>query len=336
MESFPEYINILNYLFVGVYIFSVTLETTHAEIVAELTDRRQMGLTLLANFVIVPIVGFILVRALDLRPEIRIGIMMLACSPGGLFALQFARISKGNRVFAVALLIVLALLSGLDHAAVARLVFSRAGHRRRANPATRPVIAVADCSALPHRTRRATTDTRSRAQARPVFGRTVDRDFHHYGFGEQQVQETRDQSARCRGDNGDRSIDDRFLDRRLVAGRAGDKKPESVGDQYGNAQCRGLLPTCCKLFPWDGSSRSHLGLQRHFDSDEYGVRDRHRPCTEGQGEKRGAHGGPPHSRGRVKKGRGSSGHSSASMPRAKAQRAPVRKRSSIEGGGPDS
>jgi hypothetical protein len=38
----------------------------------------------------------------------------------------------------------------------------------------------------------------------------------------------------------------------------------------------------------------------------------------------------------VKKGRGSSGHSSASMPRAKAQRAPVRKRSSIEGGGPDS
>ncbi|HTN71674.1 MAG TPA: bile acid:sodium symporter [Methylomirabilota bacterium] len=113
MESFPEYINILNYLFVAVYIFSVALETTHAEIVAEFRDKRRMGLTLLANFVIVPIVGLTLVRALELRPEIRIGIMMLACSPGGLFALQFARVSKGNRVFAVALLIVLTLLAVL-------------------------------------------------------------------------------------------------------------------------------------------------------------------------------------------------------------------------------
>jgi predicted Na+-dependent transporter len=113
VESMPTYINILGYLFVVVYIFSVTLETTHHEIVAELTDTRRMGLALLANFVIVPIVGFILVRALDLRPEIRIVIMMLAFSPGGLFALQFARVSKGNRVFAVALLIVLALLAVL-------------------------------------------------------------------------------------------------------------------------------------------------------------------------------------------------------------------------------
>ena len=111
MEILPEWINILNYLFVAVYIFSVTLETTHHEIVAELSNTRQMGLTLLANFVIVPILGFVLVRALDLRPEIRIGIMMLAFSPGGLFALQFARVSKGNRVLAVALLIVLALLA---------------------------------------------------------------------------------------------------------------------------------------------------------------------------------------------------------------------------------
>ena len=46
-------------------------------------------------------------RLLDLRPEIRIGVMMLAISPGGLFALQFARVSKGNRLFAVALVIVL-------------------------------------------------------------------------------------------------------------------------------------------------------------------------------------------------------------------------------------
>jgi predicted Na+-dependent transporter len=36
---------------------------------------------------------------------------MLAISPGGLLALQFARLSKGDRVFAVALVIVLTILA---------------------------------------------------------------------------------------------------------------------------------------------------------------------------------------------------------------------------------
>jgi len=107
----PVEINALNYTFVVVYMVSVTLETTHGEIMSALRNTRRMGLALLVNFVLVPIVSFILVRVLDLRPEIRIGIMMLAFSPGGLFALQFARISKGNRVFAVALLIVLSILA---------------------------------------------------------------------------------------------------------------------------------------------------------------------------------------------------------------------------------
>jgi BASS family bile acid:Na+ symporter len=111
VESLPTYINILSYLFVAVYMVSVALEATHDEIMIALRDTRRMGRSLLANFVIVPIVGFVLVRALGLRPEVRIGVMMLALSPGGLFALQFARISKGNRVFAVALLIVLVVLA---------------------------------------------------------------------------------------------------------------------------------------------------------------------------------------------------------------------------------
>jgi BASS family bile acid:Na+ symporter len=92
---------------------SVTLETTRGEIVTMFKETRRMGLALLANLVIVPLLAFFLVRLLDLRPDIRIGIMMLALSPGGLFALQFARVSKGNRVFAVALLLVLSLLAVL-------------------------------------------------------------------------------------------------------------------------------------------------------------------------------------------------------------------------------
>ena len=111
MESMPAYINILNYLFIVVYMISVALETTHGEIIRTFGNLNLMGRALLANFVIIPILGFIIARYLDLPSEIRIGFLLLAMAPGGLLALQFARVSKGNRVFAVALLFVFCLLA---------------------------------------------------------------------------------------------------------------------------------------------------------------------------------------------------------------------------------
>ena len=125
MGDAPLYVKVLMYVFVVVYMISVMLETTRGELVTMLQDRRKMGRGLLANLVIVPIVGFILVRLLNLAPDIRIGIMMLAISPGGLLALQFARISKGDRVFAVALVIVLTILAILIMPLLADWLFPR-------------------------------------------------------------------------------------------------------------------------------------------------------------------------------------------------------------------
>ena len=127
MGEAPLYVKLLMFFFVVVYMVSVTMETTRGEIITALNDRRRMGLALLANLVIVPILGFILVRLFDLRPELRIGLMMLAVSPGGLFALQFARVSKGNRVFAVALLIILSILAILITPVLAYWFFYREG-----------------------------------------------------------------------------------------------------------------------------------------------------------------------------------------------------------------
>jgi BASS family bile acid:Na+ symporter len=84
-----------------------------------------MGRALLANFIVIPVLGVILVRAFDLPPAIRIGLLMLAFSPGGLLALQFARVSKGNRVLAVALLFIFCLLAVLITPALALLFFQR-------------------------------------------------------------------------------------------------------------------------------------------------------------------------------------------------------------------
>ena len=111
MEEIPEYINLLSYLFVVVYMFSVPLESTRGEIIGYLKDFNLMRRALLANFVIIPILGFIIARFFDLPPDIRIGFLLLAMAPGGLLALQFARVAKGNRVFAAALLLVFCLLA---------------------------------------------------------------------------------------------------------------------------------------------------------------------------------------------------------------------------------
>ena len=127
MAEVPLYAKILSYFFVVVYMVSVTMESTQGEIRTMLKDRRRMGFALLANIVIVPILAFVLVRLLPLRPDIRIGVMMLAISPGGVFALQFARISKGDRVFAVALVIVLLVLAIFTTPLLAHWFFWREG-----------------------------------------------------------------------------------------------------------------------------------------------------------------------------------------------------------------
>jgi BASS family bile acid:Na+ symporter len=111
VEEIPAYINMLSYLFVVVYMLSVPLETTSGEITRTLGDWNLMGRALLANFIIIPILGIVIAGFFDLAPDIKTGFLLLAMAPGGLLALQFARVSNGNRVFAVALLFVFCLLA---------------------------------------------------------------------------------------------------------------------------------------------------------------------------------------------------------------------------------
>jgi bile acid:Na+ symporter, BASS family len=130
VEAIPAYINVLNYLFVAIYMFSVPLETTRGAISQTLGDLNLIGRALLANFVIIPILGFVIAYCLDLPPLIRTGFLLLAMAPGGLLALQFARISNGNRVFAAALLFVFCLLAIFITPLFVYLFFPREGEGR--------------------------------------------------------------------------------------------------------------------------------------------------------------------------------------------------------------
>jgi predicted Na+-dependent transporter len=127
VEEIPAYINLLSYLFVVVYMLSVPLETASGEIIKSLGDCNLMGRALLANFIIIPIFGIVIAQFFELPPDIKTGFLLLAMAPGGLLALQFARISNGNRVFAVALLFIFCLLAILITPALVLLFFFKEG-----------------------------------------------------------------------------------------------------------------------------------------------------------------------------------------------------------------
>ena len=101
---------LLNF-FVVMVMLSIGLRTSGGELLGILNDRRLLVRTLLANCILIPAVGFLLVHVFPLTPEARIGIMLLAAIPGTPIALQFTRLAKSRLAFAAALTFVLSLVS---------------------------------------------------------------------------------------------------------------------------------------------------------------------------------------------------------------------------------
>ena len=101
---------LLNF-FVAVVMFSIGLRTSGGELLNILGDRALFARTLLANCILIPAIGFLLIRIFPLNLEARIGILLLAAIPGTPIALQFTRMAKTRLAFAAAMTFVLSLVS---------------------------------------------------------------------------------------------------------------------------------------------------------------------------------------------------------------------------------
>jgi BASS family bile acid:Na+ symporter len=91
---------ILTLLFLITAMLSVGLQTTAGDLRSLLKSKGLLLRSLLANFVAVPIVGIVLVRTLPFKPEAAAALLLLACTPGGISALQFTTKIKGASLFA--------------------------------------------------------------------------------------------------------------------------------------------------------------------------------------------------------------------------------------------
>jgi bile acid:Na+ symporter, BASS family len=101
---------LLNF-FVVVAMLSIGLRVRGGELLNILRDRALFMRTLLANCLLIPALGFLLVHIFPLAPEARIGILLLAAIPGTPIALQFTRKAKTRLAFAAAMTFVLSVVS---------------------------------------------------------------------------------------------------------------------------------------------------------------------------------------------------------------------------------
>lgn len=102
-------------LSVVVFVISSTLAVglglTVQQILAPLRNGRLVVLSLLANFVLTPLVAIGLARVLRLEEPLGVGLLLVGVAAGAPFLLKLADLAKGNMPFAVGLMVVLMVIT---------------------------------------------------------------------------------------------------------------------------------------------------------------------------------------------------------------------------------
>ena len=92
-------------------MLGVGLRTAFGQVIAAAKQVRLIGLGVLANFIVVPVLIYLSLVWLPLTPDVKIGIMLMAAAPIAPMAPPFVGMARGNVAFAVGLMTIVALLS---------------------------------------------------------------------------------------------------------------------------------------------------------------------------------------------------------------------------------
>jgi BASS family bile acid:Na+ symporter len=97
--------------FVVLVMLSIGLRVTGGQLLEVFRNRALFARTLVANCVLIPSIGFLLVKLFPLTPDASVGTLLLAAIPGTPIALQFTRMAKSRLAFAAVMTFVLSLVS---------------------------------------------------------------------------------------------------------------------------------------------------------------------------------------------------------------------------------
>ena len=88
-------------------MFSLGLSLTMKQILDPLRNARMVILALVANFVLVPILAYVLALIFNLDESLRIGLILLSTAAGAPFLPKLVDVAKGNIAFSVGLMVLL-------------------------------------------------------------------------------------------------------------------------------------------------------------------------------------------------------------------------------------
>lgn len=87
----------------GVVMFGMGLTLSAADFQAVLRRPREVAIGVVAQYLIMPLVGYALARLLDLPPEIAVGVILVGSCPGGTASNVMTYLARGDVALSVAM-----------------------------------------------------------------------------------------------------------------------------------------------------------------------------------------------------------------------------------------
>jgi BASS family bile acid:Na+ symporter len=94
-------------LFIVASMLAMGMSLTVAQIVAPLKNVRLVIMALLANFVLVPLLAYVIISVIPLEQSLQIGLIVLATAAGAPFLPKLVQGAKGDIAFGVGLMVLL-------------------------------------------------------------------------------------------------------------------------------------------------------------------------------------------------------------------------------------
>lgn len=108
LEALPNW---LVFAFVVVNMLALGMQLTLREVVTPLRNVALTTKALIANFVLVPLTAYALVRALRLEHGFALGLILMACSAGDPFVTKLSQSAKGDMAYSLAVMAMLSIVT---------------------------------------------------------------------------------------------------------------------------------------------------------------------------------------------------------------------------------
>ena len=106
-EILAVIMNLSVLVFVITSMLAMGLNLTVKQIVEPLRNTRLVILALIANFILVPILAYLIISVIPLEQGLATGLILMATAAGAPFLPKLAQAAKGNLAFAVGLMVLL-------------------------------------------------------------------------------------------------------------------------------------------------------------------------------------------------------------------------------------